>query len=108
MMQEASEQFKRIDPADSPRWCRDRNFPCPPAPFHEHSRTMKKPLGVRLASFIPGSARILECPLGRHPCRQAELRARMPAEPAGKMPALSVLGAWPQLASDFLACSITF
>src|SRR5947207_8935117 len=53
MMQEATEQFKRIDPADSPRWCRDRNFPCPPVRFHENSRTMKKPLGFRLASLIP-------------------------------------------------------
>src|SRR5207248_465286 len=44
---------KRIDPADSPRWCRDCNFPCPPVRFHENSRIMKKPLGVRLASFIP-------------------------------------------------------
>src|SRR5438445_7676310 len=107
MMQEAIGQFKRIDPVDSPRWCRDCNFPCPPVSFHENSRTMKKPLGFRLASFIPGSARIPACPLGRHPCRRAELRARMPAEPAGKMPALPVLGSWPQLASDFLACSLT-
>ena len=32
------------------------------------------------------------CQLRRHPCRQEELRARMPAELAGKMPALRVLG----------------
>src|SRR5947207_6353056 len=44
-MQEAIEQFKRIDSTDSPRLCRERNFPCPPVRFHEHSPTMKKPLG---------------------------------------------------------------
>ena len=60
---------------------------------------MKKPHGFRLASLIPpvdrGGARIPACPLGRHPCRRVE--PRMPAEPAGKMPALPVLGSWPHL-----------